>query len=51
MISPTYDRYMLVLRGLVSPRRRQKPVRAQHVGRNEKCPCGSGTKFKRCCGR
>ncbi|MGH1368909.1 MAG: SEC-C metal-binding domain-containing protein [Maritimibacter sp.] len=21
------------------------------VGRNETCPCGSGTKFKRCCGR
>ena len=19
------------------------------VGRNEQCPCGSGTKFKRCC--
>lgn len=24
--------------------------RARHVGRNEACPCGSGTKFKRCCG-
>lgn len=21
------------------------------VGRNESCPCGSGKKFKRCCGR
>jgi hypothetical protein len=21
------------------------------VGRNDKCPCGSGIKFKRCCGR
>ncbi|MGN6642071.1 MAG: SEC-C metal-binding domain-containing protein [Verrucomicrobiota bacterium] len=21
------------------------------VGRNEQCPCGSGKKFKRCCGR
>ena len=21
------------------------------VGRNEPCPCGSGTKYKRCCGR
>ena len=20
------------------------------VGRNEKCPCGSGKKFKHCCG-
>ena len=22
-----------------------------HVGRNELCPCGSGKKFKKCCGR
>jgi uncharacterized protein YecA (UPF0149 family) len=21
------------------------------VGRNDPCPCGSGKKFKRCCGR
>lgn len=24
---------------------------ARRVGRNEPCPCGSGKKFKRCCGR
>ena len=24
--------------------------RIRKVGRNEKCPCGSGKKFKRCCG-
>ena len=23
----------------------------EKLGRNEKCPCGSGKKFKRCCGR
>lgn len=29
----------------------QSPVRRQNakVGRNEKCPCGSGQKFKHCC--
>jgi tetratricopeptide (TPR) repeat protein len=28
------------------------PVKAgARVGRNESCPCGSGQKFKRCCGR
>jgi len=28
------------------------PVRAAaKVGRNEPCPCGSGKKFKQCCGR
>jgi len=24
---------------------------AQKVGRNDKCPCGSGKKYKKCCGR
>lgn len=23
----------------------------QKVGRNDKCPCGSGKKFKKCCGK
>ncbi len=26
------------------------PVRTAKVGRNAPCPCGSGTKFKKCCG-
>ena len=27
-------------------------VRGQRkIGRNERCPCGSGIKFKRCCGK
>ena len=25
------------------------PVRAQKIGRNEPCPCGSGRKYKKCC--
>lgn len=30
----------------------QKPIqRTQRVGRNEKCPCGSGKKYKQCCMR
>ena len=27
------------------------PVKPSKVGRNDPCPCGSGKKFKRCCGR
>jgi preprotein translocase subunit SecA len=27
-----------------------KPAAAAKVGRNDPCPCGSGKKFKRCCG-
>ena len=48
------------------PRREEvaRPVRATHgqmvnkpvvkgekVGRNDPCPCGSGKKYKKCCGR
>jgi yecA family protein len=28
----------------------RQPVRSTKVGRNAPCPCGSGKKFKRCCG-
>jgi len=30
-----------------------KPLQSNHpkVGRNEPCPCGSGKKYKKCCGR
>jgi tetratricopeptide (TPR) repeat protein len=27
------------------------PVTRQKIGRNDPCPCGSGKKFKKCCGR
>ena len=28
----------------------QRPARSRKVGRNKPCPCGSGKKFKKCCG-
>jgi preprotein translocase subunit SecA len=28
-----------------------KPSKFQNVGRNDACPCGSGKKYKQCCGR
>lgn len=24
-------------------------IKEYHIGRNEKCPCGSGKKYKNCC--
>jgi uncharacterized protein YecA (UPF0149 family) len=27
-----------------------RTLRALDIGRNEPCPCGSGKKFKKCCG-
>ena len=35
------------------PEARKEPIRktaAEKVGRNDPCPCGSGKKYKKCCG-
>ena len=32
-------------------RRESAAVGAKKVGRNEPCPCGSGKKYKKCCGK
>ncbi|SHK05703.1 protein translocase subunit secA [Anaerobranca californiensis DSM 14826] len=29
---------------------KQTPVKSNKVGRNDPCPCGSGKKYKKCCG-
>lgn len=29
----------------------QTPIRVKKIGRNDPCPCGSGKKYKKCCGR
>jgi preprotein translocase subunit SecA len=29
----------------------QEPERSRKIGRNDPCPCGSGLKYKKCCGR
>ena len=31
--------------------KKQTPKRVQKVGRNDPCPCGSGKKYKQCCGK
>lgn len=30
---------------------KQKPITVSKVGRNDPCPCGSGKKYKKCCGQ
>ena len=30
---------------------KKKPKRTKKVGRNDPCPCGSGRKYKQCCGK
>ena len=31
-------------------REQEKTTDNKKIGRNEKCPCGSGKKYKHCCG-
>ena len=33
------------------PREKEKVPVGNRIGRNDPCPCGSGKKFKKCCGR
>ena len=38
-------------RAAEAKKKKPQPIRAQpSVGRNEPCPCGSGKKYKKCCG-
>ena len=30
---------------------KKTPKRVKKIGRNEPCPCGSGKKYKNCCGK
>ncbi len=41
------DRWVYV-DGKMNPK--GKPRRVEKVGRNDPCPCGSGKKYKKCCG-
>jgi uncharacterized protein len=34
----------------MQPSEPSQPVRSSKVGRNDPCPCGSGRKYKKCCG-
>ena len=31
--------------------RKGRTIKKDKVGRNEQCPCGSGKKYKQCCGK
>lgn len=36
--------------GAAGPEAGRAPIRTARIGRNDPCPCGSGKKYKRCCG-
>jgi tetratricopeptide (TPR) repeat protein len=44
------DRMMEIVEALDAARPAIRPRRATKVGRNVSCPCGSGRKYKKCCG-
>ena len=31
--------------------KKQTPKKVKKIGRNDPCPCGSGKKYKQCCGK
>jgi preprotein translocase subunit SecA len=39
--------------GQESGKTQQQPLKreGEKIGRNDPCPCGSGKKYKKCCGR
>jgi SEC-C motif-containing protein len=43
------DGAWLVCGGEVSPK--APPLHVEKIGRNDPCPCGSGAKYKKCCGK
>ncbi|MDE0519675.1 MAG: SEC-C metal-binding domain-containing protein, partial [Candidatus Dadabacteria bacterium] len=47
------EKKMVLGRGEGAEEKAKTPVRRtqKKVGRNDPCPCGSGKKYKRCCGR
>ena len=44
------DRLTEIVEALDDARPSIRPRRATKVGRNAPCPCGSGRKYKKCCG-
>ncbi|WP_334183852.1 MULTISPECIES: SEC-C metal-binding domain-containing protein [Sphingomonadaceae] len=41
---------MLHRRRLENDPHRPSSIKRQKIGRNDPCPCGSGRKYKKCCG-
>ncbi|MGM8365293.1 SEC-C metal-binding domain-containing protein [Virgibacillus sp. W0181] len=39
------------LNEMIEQSSKSMPVKRQKTGRNDPCPCGSGKKYKKCCGR
>ncbi|AEF95376.1 Protein translocase subunit secA [Desulfotomaculum nigrificans CO-1-SRB] len=52
LVAPQPEKQRVVVENRYQEEGPPKPVRKeQQVGRNDPCPCGSGKKYKKCCGR
>jgi preprotein translocase subunit SecA len=40
-----------VAAGQTDGKRQAQKVAGKKIGRNDPCPCGSGKKYKHCCGK
>lgn len=47
----SYEMAALMALKSAGGKKKEAPVRRVKVGRNDPCPCGSGKKYKNCCGR
>ena len=47
----THSQYSSLSKGKEEPAATPKPKTDKKAGRNDPCPCGSGKKYKKCCGQ
>lgn len=38
-------------KNIIKEKKKNKKTKKEKIGRNNPCPCGSGKKYKRCCGK
>ena len=50
MLSYAHMGRSIYLARMEQEQERREPASSKKIGRNEPCPCGSGKKFKKCCG-
>jgi preprotein translocase subunit SecA len=50
-LSNVFDRRRAAAIAAAKPNERLKITEARRISRNDPCPCGSGVKFKKCCGQ
>lgn len=50
-LASVFDQRRAAAIATTKPNERLKIMEVRRIGRNDPCPCGSGVKFKKCCGK